>query len=356
MVIIMKIAIIGAGASGLFLANLLEQNNIKYTIFDDGKIGRKILASGNGRCNISNLNLDKKYYHNNRLASILINKHKERLFNEFNRLNIYTKADNEGRLYPLSESSLSVLNALTKNIKLNVVNLHVNKISKKNNKYYLNDYNEAFDYVAIGIGSPSSYKQMLDYSILESLDLKFNKFKPSLTGFKLKENVKAISGVRAKATVSLLENNKLVHKEDGEIIFKDDGISGICIMNLSSYYNYTKEKNIKLIVSLVDKKYDSYITVLNPKLLDYVNKNNLDPMRLEFNIKSTYDFEFSQVSNGGIDLSSLNDNLSLKSDNHIFFMGEVIDCDGLCGGFNLSFAFLSAIEVSEVLINEISNK
>ena len=74
------------------------------------------------------------------------------------------------------------------------------------------------------------------------------------------------------------------------------------------------------------------------------------------NIKSTYDFEFSQVSNGGIDLSSLNDNLSLKSDNHIFFMGEVIDCDGLCGGFNLSFAFLSAIEVSEVLINEISNK
>ena len=197
---------------------------------------------------------------------------------------------------------------------------------------------------------------MLDYSIMDSLDLKFNKFKPSLTGFKLKENVKAISGVRAKAKVSLIENNKLIHEEDGEIIFKDDGISGICIMNLSSYYNHTSMNNIKLKIALVDKKYDSYITVLNPKLLEYVNKNNLNPMNLEFNIKSTYDFEFSQVSTGGVDLSSLNDNLSLKSDNHIFFMGEVIDCDGLCGGYNLSFAFVSAIEVSEVLVDEISNK
>ena len=59
MVIIVKIAIIGAGASGLFLANLLEKNNIEYTIFDSGKVGRKILASGNGKCNISNINLDK---------------------------------------------------------------------------------------------------------------------------------------------------------------------------------------------------------------------------------------------------------------------------------------------------------
>ncbi len=352
----MNVAIIGAGASGLFLANLLEKNNIKYKIFDDGKIGRKILASGNGKCNISNINLDKKYYHNNELANYLINKHKNELFNEFKRLNIYTKIDNEGRMYPISESSLSILNALTLNINMNIVNIHVNKIIKKSNKYYLNDYNEGFDFVAIGIGSPSGYKNKIDYKILNSFDLKFNEFKPSLSGFKLKENVKAISGVRAKGHVSLIENNKLIHEEDGEIIFKDDGISGICIMNLSSYYNYTSMKNIKLKISLVDKKYDSYITVLNPKLLEYVNKNNLNPMELIFNIKSTYDFEFSQVSNGGIDLSSLNNNLSLKSDNHIFFMGEVIDVDGICGGFNLSFAFLSALEVSEVLINEVSNK
>jgi len=354
-VIIVKIAIIGAGASGLFLANLLEKNNIEYTIFDSGKVGRKILASGNGKCNISNINLDKKYYHNNKIASYLINKHKDKLFNAFKELNIYTKIDNEGRMYPISESSLSILNALTKNINMNIVNIHVNKITKKNNKYYLNDYNEGFDYITLGIGSPAGFKNKLDYSIFNSLDLKFNDFRPSLSGFKLKENVKPISGVRAKAHVKLLDNNKIIHEEDGEVIFKDDGISGICIMNLSSYYYHTCMKNIKLVVSVVDKKYDSYITVLNPKLLDYVNKNNLNPMELIFNIKSTYDFEFSQVANGGIDLSSINDNLSLKSDDHIFVMGEVIDCDGICGGFNLSFAFLSALEVSEVLY-EVSNK
>lgn len=353
----MKVAIIGAGASGLFLANLLEKNKIPYTIFEGSKIGRKILASGNGRCNISNLNLDKKYYHNNKLASYLINKHKEELFNTFKELNIYTKSDNEGRLYPISESSLSVLNALLKNInEKNIINSYINKIIKKNNKYYLNDHSDAFDYVVLGIGTPAGFKNKPDFSILNSLKLKFNEFMPSLSGFKLKENVKMISGVRAKAKVSLYDGNKILKSEDGEVVFKDDGISGICIMNLSSYYNKTSKNNIKLHVSLIDKKYDSYITVLNPKMLEYVENNKLNPMDLVFNIKGTYDFEFSQVSSGGIDISSLNNNLSLKSDNHIFFMGEVIDVDALCGGFNLSFAFLSALEVSEVLLNEVSTK
>ncbi|MCR5112566.1 MAG: NAD(P)/FAD-dependent oxidoreductase [Acholeplasmatales bacterium] len=351
----MKVAIIGAGASGLMLANKLEKLNIDYTIFNDGKIGRKILASGNGRCNISNRNLSAEYYYGSEVAERLIHRFKDELFDTFKELKIYTKDDSEGRMYPLSESSLSVLNALTINLKGEIVDLKVTEITKKNDKYYINHRSEAFDYVAIGIGSPSGLKNKPDYSVVESIGVRMNEFKPSLVGFKLRENVKAISGVRAKATVALYSGGILIHEEKGEVVFKDDGISGICIMNLSGYYNHNFMEEPVLRVSLVDEEYDSYLTVLNPKMLEYVEKNKLDPTDLRFNIKGTYDFEFSQVSSGGVDVSSLRRNLSTVDDGHIFFMGEVIDTDGICGGFNLSFAFLSAIQVSEAIKNEISD-
>ena len=113
----MKIAIIGAGACGLMLATQLEKNNIDYDIYNVGKVGNKILASGNGRCNISNAFYNSNNYHNNTLALELIKAYKENLFTVFNELKIYTKCDSEGRMYPISESSQSVLNAFLNNIK-----------------------------------------------------------------------------------------------------------------------------------------------------------------------------------------------------------------------------------------------
>ena len=103
-----KIAIIGAGACGLMLAALLEKSNIKYDIFNYGKVGRKILASGNGKCNISNINYDASKYHNNKLADTIVSKNHNELFEILKELKIYTKHDNEGRMYPISESSQSI--------------------------------------------------------------------------------------------------------------------------------------------------------------------------------------------------------------------------------------------------------
>jgi predicted flavoprotein YhiN len=125
----MNIAIIGAGACGLLLSTKLSQKNINHTIFYKDKIGSKILASGNGKCNISNKQFNKKYYHNNPFSKIVSDKQAE-LFNYFNELKIYTKVDQEGRMYPISESSQSVLNVLLKNSKANFVNLCVDKIER----------------------------------------------------------------------------------------------------------------------------------------------------------------------------------------------------------------------------------
>ena len=112
----MKVGIVGAGACGILLASLLKNNNIDYTLFNKGKIGRKILASGNGKCNISNTNYDKKYYHNNVLADKIVSKHQSKLFDYFIKKKIYTFSDEEGRMYPYSESSASVLDILLENV------------------------------------------------------------------------------------------------------------------------------------------------------------------------------------------------------------------------------------------------
>lgn len=346
----MVVAIVGAGACGLLLANLLNEKNIDYKIFNKGKIGRKILASGNGKCNISNQFINKKSY-NNIFAYNLVNENINDLFNLFNKLHIYTKADNEGRMYPISESSQSVLNILLNNInKDNIIDAEINNISKKNNKYYLNNNYGPFDKIIIAIGSNASYKKPYNsINIINELNLKFNEFRPSLVGFKTNIKLKEISGVRQKGKVSLYNDDKLIHEENGEIIFKDDGISGICIMNLSSYYQRLNNKvNPKIKIDLSPNNDYKYLdSILNPKLLKYININNIDYHNFIIPIKDVYDYEFAQVSAGGIDVSEINNNLSLVKDNNIYVGGEIIDVDGICGGYNLMFAFISAIIISK---------
>lgn len=338
------------------LATLLEKLNIDYQLFNNNpKIGSKILASGNGRCNISNQNFDAEAYHNNKLANIVKN-NQSFLFDYFKELKIYTKADLEGRMYPISESSLSVLNILLKNIKHEITIDSITSI-EKDKLYFLNNKKYGpFDKVVLAMGSPASLKNY-NYDLLKNLNISFNDFYPSLVGFKTNLNFKKISGSRAKATTYLYNKDKLIHKEKGEVIFKDSGISGIVIMNQSSYYNYLSDKtNTKIVLDLIEEEYDSLDSVLTPKLLEYVLNNKIDPHKFIIPIKTTYEMEFAQVAKGGIDLNVINDNLSLKKDKNIYAMGELLDIDGICGGYNLMNAFCEAIEIYKDLKNEISNK
>ena len=354
-----KIAIIGAGACGLMLAVQLEKYNIDYTLFNMGKVGRKILASGNGKCNISNAKFDEKAYHYNPLACKIVSDNKDALFSLLKELKIYTKVDNEGRMYPISESSQSVLNILLKNINKEIISLECNKISKKNGKYYINDSYGEYDYVVIATGSNAAFKKPYPtLSYLDSLHVEYNTFTPSLVGFKTNKKIKPISGVRNKALVGLYKNDKLIHQEHGEVMFKDDGISGICVMNLSSYYANLNNKNntyVKIDLSY-NADYDDLESVLAPKLYKYVLENNIDIHNFIINITGTYDMEFAQVAHGGIKLSEVNNNLSLKKHPNIFVGGEIVDFDALCGGYNLMLAFTSSIQILRSIKNEISNK
>lgn len=361
----MKVAIIGGGACGLFLANILEKYHIPYELFEKSLIGRKILASGNGRANIGNQIIDEDVY-NNSFAYHLVKTYQEKLFKAWEELGIYTKTDEEGRIYPYSECSLSVLNCLLKRKIHFLENFPITSIHKLNGKYYLNEVRGPFDYVVICTGSFASFtvkKQQGFYDFLTGLDLKMISPTPSLVGFKLGCDFKKISGVRIKCKASLLKNSTLLYEEMGEAILKADGISGICIMNLSSRYARLKDKReCYLSLDLLpDKKvtireYDDLIGLVPPKLVEYFKAYSIEEVnqmlhQLSFPILGVYDFEFAQVVSGGISLEEITEAMCLKKDPHIYVGGELLDVDGVCGGYNLMFAFCSALKIGEELCN-----
>ncbi len=358
----MKIAIIGAGASGLFLSMLLK-DKYDITIFErNKKVGSKLLASGNGRCNLLNENINPNNYNNQTFIKRLLNKVSfQDIYNVFKEKGLQMISDDEGRVYPLSNISSTVLNIMLDNINANIILNHsVQKISKKGFKYLIDDYKEEFDYVILGSGSIASLpldKQKSTYNYLDSLNIKTTNLKPSLVGFKTKEILKDIQGVRVKALVKLYVDGKLLHTERGEVIFKNDGISGIVIMNMSSYYNRYNKSNAYLLLDILEGLDNVYLKgALNPVLYDYVIKNIIDVHNFKLNIIDTYDTTSAQVISGGVSTELINDNFSLIKDKNIYLMGEMLDIDAVCGGYNMFFAFASSYIIAGDLGYENKNK
>lgn len=353
----MNVAIIGGGACGLFLASLLEQHKIPYCIFNRGKTGRKLLASGNGKCNLANMFFSDSDYHGNPLAHSVLQHHEE-LLKVFEEMKIYTKTDKEGRIYPISESSFSVYQVFMDSIHGKIVDIEIEKIEKREKGFILNDTYCWFDKVVLCCGSPAGFvKDVPTFSFLEGLGLKRNPFIPSLVGFKTALKIKDISGVRAKCMVSLKQGDRIIHKESGEVIFKDNGISGICVMNLSSYYAHLKDKrNCSVVLDLLNgNKYDSYKTVLPPKLYSYCKKFSISPDSFCIPIQGVYEMEYAQVCSGGIDIDEIEETLQLKKDKDVYIGGEMIDVDGVCGGYNLMFAFCCALIIAKEIENVVSD-
>lgn len=364
----MKVAILGGGACGLVLANILEQNQIEYEVFEKSLVGRKILSSGNGKANIANLNVTLDSY-NQRFGYELVKEYQDRLFQFFKSIHLLTKKDEEGRIYPYSESSLSVLNCLLKNKLKLVENFAVTSITKINHKYYINSVRGPFDLVVLATGSMASFlpkKQDGFYSYLDTIHLPIRKPTPSLVGFQLDCDFKKIAGVRVKCRASLLKDEQRIHQELGEVILKTDGISGICILNLSSKYARLKDKSNCFIsldllpdVHPFEEGYSDLEGILHPKLVNYFKEHhlNLDQVHhFKFLIKDVYDFEFAQVVSGGVPLDEINPNLTLKQDSNFYIGGELLDVDGMCGGYNLMFAFACGLKIGEEICNIKSNR
>lgn len=365
----MEVIIVGAGPSGIMAAIEIKKNNPSYKVTilekDSRSIGSRIKVSGNGRCNLGNMNINETKYNNSNFVKDILNL-KEDLFSYLDEGGLGYFADDEGRIYPLSESSVSVihvLNSLLTKYGVDVkLDTKVNMIVKENEKYRIlcekGEYSADKIVLAIGGISQLNDKDMY-YKLLKNLNVKITSLKPSLTPILTSKFDKRLEGKRVKVNVKLFRNGDLVKIEDGEMLFKKDGVSGIVMFNMSSYLarqHIDSYEDYYFIIDLLPKiSYHQYLkfrsidsslkNILQEDIAREVTSKGIDPKEMLLEIKELYDFKNSQVTCGGVDLTELNSNLSLKKDNNIYIAGETIDIDGECGGYNIEFAFLSGIKI-----------
>lgn len=381
----MKVGIIGGGFSGVISAIYASKNNEVTILERNNSLLKKLLITGNGRCNYfnDNISLDKFHSYSEELIKdiITIDNIKE-LNNFYDDLGVIPKIK-DGYYYPYSNQASSIKDLLIS--KLNESNVKikyeylVNSIIKKDDKFIINNELE-FDKIIIGAGGKAYPKTGSDgsgYELLKSLNHNITKVSPSLVQITSSNKyLKDLSGVRCEATLSLFDNNKKIKEEKGELQFTDYGISGICTFNLSSYLrDGINDKyilvnfmpiNISEFNIFMSSSYNSIFErlegILNYKLIKVILKlsnikendkwNNISSKQKEdlinnlynykINITGTRSFDNSQVCAGGLSLKEINTKtMESKLINNLYITGEVLDLDGECGGYNLTLCFIT---------------
>ncbi|HBL41110.1 MAG TPA: aminoacetone oxidase family FAD-binding enzyme, partial [Ruminococcaceae bacterium] len=236
------IILIGGGASGLCAAIEAKRTKPEASVLlleHLPKVGKKILATGNGRCNLGNLNAHTHDYTNKAFVNGVFSQASTRnLCDFFRSLGLYTRADSEGRLYPLSNTAASVLDALRfecTHLGVEILcDTHVEKVKKSNGGFVLNDCFFARRLIVCcgGCAAPSQGSDGSGYALLRSLGHTVTPTKPSLVQLTTDTaKIRALKGVRATAKLTLSTGGETA----GEVLFTDYGLSGIAAMDLSRY-------------------------------------------------------------------------------------------------------------------------
>lgn len=396
------VIIIGAGASGCFLALTLKYKNpnLKVALIEkNDKLGKKLLITGNGRCNLGNTNINiDNYNSSSSLEKFAKSLQKNEYLNCLKKFGILIKKeDTSTRLYPYSNQAITVCKSFERaleneNVKL-IYNYDVKKATYENSSFVLNNDLKCKKLVVATGGKTYIKTESKDngYNILKSFGHTITKLYPTLTFLKTDHKyIKDLQGVRANVVVSLSVDESVLKTEEGQVQFTKDALSGICIFNLSRDVNkYLKDnKKVEIVVDLVPdynrayiecylKEFNDYNVVdaisciLNKKIAQVVsNKLKLSDKKISglskselenisyalknmhFNIIETGDFKAAQVTNGGAKLDEFTSGLESLKKPLLYAIGEVLDVDGKCGGYNLSWAFNSALIAAEDILKK----
>lgn len=391
-----NVLIVGGGASGLAAGIFAARRGHKVTILEHkDKIGKKILATGNGKCNYTNLvQLPECYRSNDSSFPIKVlsvfGVHETLDF--FRQLGIYPK-ERDGYIYPNSEQAASVVQVLEmelKRLKVNIcLDVHVEHIQKNKNTFKLTTNRGEFtaDKVILAAGgcaSPNHGSDGSGYLLAKELGHKILKPLPALVQLKSKEKYfKTLAGVRTEAYIKLFVNDSFTAEEKGELLIAGYGVSGIPIFQLSRFAAKAISENKKvdlridflpalnwkdtfeLITDRVKSNpkktaEESMIGLFNNKLAfvmlnevgiepalfcEKVNKKNITDLvnqikEWKIPISETNPFEQAQVSAGGVDTGQISPTtMESKLVKGLYLTGELVDVDGTCGGYNLQWAW-----------------
>ena len=368
----MKTLVIGGGMAGLTYAIVALKNGIDVTLAErNNRVGKKITMTGNGKCNIGNANVDKNCFNSSPIVQKVLDEISVEEYVQFlNSCGIYTHTDEMGRMYPLCDSASNVVDCLRHQFAKNggklLTDVNVQDVSIKGDKYIF--AGTAYDKVVVACGS-GSQAQSPTLPLVQKDWL--TQLCPSLVPVRTTQMDGILNGIRAKSVVTLLADGKAIAQESGEVLFKDYGLSGICIFNLSATIARNMVKGIKhnytfsidLVPSMssntllqilqkrevAGEKDKLFYGILHNKLAESIAKRGKSAYEqcsvaknFTFTLDKLLDFTMSQVTAGGIADNFVNiDTLTLP--NGVVALGEVLNVDGICGGNNLYFAGASAL-------------
>ena len=373
--------VVGGGPAGLYTAINISKNKNVLIIEKKDRLGQKILVTGNGKCNITNDMLSSKYYNEDGVTRYFEKYNNIQTVSDFSKMGLETYSDDEGRRFPLSNSAVSVLDILLKQVELRqnieiCVDTDIRNITNVDNLFKISCNNMVVygKKVVIAVGSCD-----VD-NILQQLGVRYNAFVPSLVSLKSEKN-KGLAGVR----VSNVEVRFSNFVERGEVLFKEDGISGIVVFNLSANFarnnikkgtvyidllpdiaeselasiiskSLTNNPNYPLTLLLEGFMHKALAKNIESKLFDKnvlaKDLNRKDIVKLSKMIKNYMVnivglSDNNQVNSGGVPIECLTENLMYKNIEGLYFVGEVVDIDGVCGGYNLQWAWTSGKIVGE---------
>ena len=368
----MKTLVIGGGMAGLTYAIVALKNGIDVTIAErNSRVGKKIAMTGNGKCNIGNANVSCNCFNDSAVVKQILQQIDVCEYTQFlNSCGIFTHTDDMGRMYPLSDSASNVVDCLRHQFAKHggklLADTNVQNVTIKGNKYLLDGI--SYDKVVLACGSGSQC-QMPNLPLVDKSWL--TPTAPSLVPVRVSQMDGVLNGIRAKAIVTLLADGQNIGCESGEVLFKDYGLSGICIFNLSALiarnnvkgkkHNYTFSIDLVPTMSLNQlaeilcareasgEKDKLFYGILHNKLAESIAKRGKSAYQqaqiaknFTFSLEKLLDYTMSQVTAGGIDEKYLNlQNLTLP--NGAIALGEMLNVDGICGGNNLYFASASAL-------------
>lgn len=412
----MKVIIIGAGASGLCAAIEAAKQDNHVTVLELKDIpGKKILATGNGRCNMTNTQLDTSCYHSddiNFVKNVIDTINTENIKSYFNDMGLIL-CDINGYIYPYSKQASTVVDILyntarklgvefvfncnVKDIKKNIDN-GFDVICNITNNKEINKETLYSDKVIVSAGG-KAYKNLgsdgSGYYLLSKLGHNSIDVIPALVPLladeaKHKKELSYIKGVRCNGNVKLFCEDEKIDESSGEIQFMDYGLSGIVIFQISRNANYllSQKKSPYIIIDFlpeydinqlicfaknyisnfdISKTKETYDDIIKNFVNDKIAKLVCDralsridkPIDNDFDkdiykvldclksfsidINGSKGFDNAQVSSGGISLLDVNGTMESKLVDGLYITGEVLNADGICGGYNLHFAFATGI-------------
>lgn len=419
------IAVVGGGAAGLMAAcaaaeELRTSGGSVVLLEHMPRVGKKLLTTGNGRCNLTNTAIDAEFYHGGRpeLIRVVLEEYgTQRIQRVFKEMGLLCRADDEGRVYPYSNQASAVLNTLRAQLsRLRVQEMCGTKVislRKNKSEFLLETENGVVQASRVilacgGKAAPSTGSDGSGFSLAKTAGHTVTPLFPSLTQIKVQlERVKALKGLRCQGSVSLWADGEPLASETGEIQFGENHLSGICIFQLSRHTGEffatgcvrgRRRKQLALSLDLApEQSEDELLAFLNhmqrlsadkpaaevlsgvlpARIGQEIVKSSIPDKQTETKKLSAHDlhniaktaknwrfeplgnmpWQNAQVTAGGVPLDEIIiPSLESRKLPGLYFAGEILDVDGLCGGYNLHWAWCTGLRAGKAAAESIKAK